>query len=82
MGDDQMRDRVIAWKTLFFYSGWANYGSATPGNFRLVPPENRMYALRRDYDAMRDMYFGEPIAFESVINTLASVEARINGVKE
>lgn len=81
IGDGQLRDRVIAWKSRFFHSGWASYASARPGSFRLVPPANRRDALRRDYDAMRDMYFGQPIAFESVINALASVEARINAIR-
>ncbi len=51
-----LRDRVVEWKSQFFGSSWANYGLAKPGTFRLVPPAARQAALRRDYQAMRDMY--------------------------
>lgn len=34
--------------------------------------------LRRDYQAMRDMYLSEPVPFDDVIATLRAVEQRIN----
>jgi hypothetical protein len=73
-----LRDRVVAWKGQFFGSSWANYDRAKPGTFRLVPPEARLPALRRDYDAMRDMYLSEPPSFEDVLAALADLEQRIN----
>jgi hypothetical protein len=74
-----LRDRVVAWKGQFFGSGWAKYDLAKPGTFRLVPPVERLPALRRDYAAMRDMYLSEPPAFDDLLAVLADVEARING---
>lgn len=73
-----LRDRVVAWKGQFFGSSWASYDQAKPGSFRLVPPEARLPALRRDYEAMRDMYLSEPPSFEEVLATLANLERRIN----
>ncbi len=43
-----LRNRVVEWKSQFFGSSWANYGQAKPGSFRLVPPDARLPALRRD----------------------------------
>jgi hypothetical protein len=77
-----LRTRVVEWKSLFFGSSWANYGHAKPGTFRLVPPPERQPALRRDYQAMRDMYFTEPASFDDVLVTLAELEKRINGIAE
>jgi hypothetical protein len=37
-----------------------------------------MAALRRDYQAMRDMYLSEPLSFDDVLATLADLERRIN----
>lgn len=74
-----LRDRVVEWKSQFFGSSWANYGQARPGTFRLVPPEARQAALKRDYQAMRDMYLTEPASFDEILATLADLEARING---
>jgi hypothetical protein len=75
-----LRDRVVAWKGQFFGSSWANYDQAKPGTFRLVPPEARLPALHRDYDAMREMYLSEPPSFDEVLAMLADLERRINHV--
>jgi hypothetical protein len=73
-----LRDRVVAWKGQFFGSNWANYDLAKPGTFRLVPPDGRMTALRRDYQAMKDMYLSEPASFDDVMAALGELERRIN----
>jgi hypothetical protein len=73
-----LRDRVVAWKSQFFGSSWANYDQAKPGSFRLVPPPDRLPALLRDYQAMRDMYLSEPASFDAILATLAEAERRIN----
>lgn len=52
----ELRNRVVQWKSQFFGSSWANHDQAKPGTFRLDPPPERQAALRRDYQAMRDMY--------------------------
>lgn len=73
-----LRTRVVQWKSQFFGSSWANYNEARPGTFRLVPPAERIAALRRDYQAMRDMYLAEPASFDDILGTLAELENRIN----
>jgi hypothetical protein len=75
----ELRERVVAWKGQFFGSAWANYDLARPGTFRLIPPSERLAALRRDYDAMRHMYLSEPVPFDDVLVILAELEQRING---
>ncbi|HQU41406.1 MAG: hypothetical protein B7Z73_09250 [Planctomycetia bacterium 21-64-5] len=76
--DHELRSRVVHWKSQFFGSSWANYDDAKPGTFRLVPPPERLPALRRDYQAMRDMYLTEPASFDDIVATLADLEKRIN----
>jgi hypothetical protein len=76
--DHALRDRVVAWKGQFFGSSWANYHLAKPGTFRLIPPDKRLVVLRRDYQAMRDMYLTEPVSFDEILTTLADLERRIN----
>lgn len=73
-----LRIRVVEWKSQFFGSSWANYDQAKPGTFRLVPPPERQAALRRDYQAMRDMYLSEPASFDEILMILADLEKRIN----
>ena len=74
-----VRERVVRWKSRFFGSAWARYDLAVPPTFKLVPPAERQPALRRDYQAMRDMYLSEPKPFEEILATLADVERQING---
>lgn len=78
IADDELRERVVAWKGRFFGSSWANYSLAKPGTFRLVPPGARQPALRRDYQAMRDMYLTEPMTFDEILSNLNDLEHRIN----
>lgn len=78
LDEHALRDRVVQWKSQFFGSSWANYGAAKPGTFRLVPPHKRQVELRRDYQAMRDMYLSDPTPFDDVLGTLAELEKRIN----
>lgn len=74
----ELRSRVVGWKSKFFGGSWANYELAKPGTFRLVPPAGRQAALRRDYQAMQDMYLAEPASFDDILSTLGDLEARIN----
>jgi hypothetical protein len=76
--DHELRERVVAWKSQFFGSAWARYDLAKPGTFRLVPPAGRIAPLRRDYDAMREMYLSKPATFDDVLASLADLERRIN----
>jgi hypothetical protein len=76
--DDALRNRVVAWKGVFFGSSWARYDLAKPGTFRLVPRDERLPALRRDYQAMREMYLDTPPSFDEILATLADVQRRIN----
>jgi len=78
VNDHALRNRVAQWKSQFFGSSWANYDQAIPGTFRLVPPPERLPALRRDYQAMRDMYLSEPVNFDDILTALAELEERIN----
>ena len=74
----ELRERVVQWKSQFFGSAWAKYDEAKPGTFRLVPPPERLPALRRDYEAMRDMYLSDPVGFDDIVTALADLERRIN----
>lgn len=76
---DDLRQRVADWKSRFFAASWARYDLARPGTFRLVPPEFRLAELKKDYQAMRDMFLVAPPSFESVIKTVSDLEQEING---
>lgn len=74
----ELRDRVVGWKSQFFGSGWARYDLAVPGSFKLLPTSEQEAVIRRDYEAMRDMYLQQPSSFDDILKSLAELESRIN----
>ena len=70
--------RVAQHKSLYFKSSWARYGEATRGTLRIVPPEQRLNALREDYRKMQEMFFGTPPEFNAMINALRQWESDFN----
>lgn len=53
---------------------------AVPGTLKLVPPEYRFVALAADYEAMKDMLYGDIPTFETVINAVRQLEREINAL--
>lgn len=78
VGDLDLLRRVVDHKTKFYYVRWARYDLAVPGTLALVPPDSRITELRRDYEAMSIMMFGDPPPFQEILDELASLEGRIN----
>lgn len=70
--------RVVTHKRLFFASAWASYETARPGSFHLVPREDRLPTLRKDYAEMRAMIFGMYPSWEEVVEGLRVLEQQIN----
>ena len=75
---EDLRQRVVDWKSRFFAASWARYDLARPGTFRLAPPEFRLTELKKDYQAMRDMFLVTPPPFEDVNETVSNLERQIN----
>lgn len=71
---------VVRHKQIFYPAAWAKYHLASAGTFRMVPPDVRVRALRQDYREMGVMIFGEAPDFNSVLETLASLEAELNSL--
>jgi hypothetical protein len=74
----ELLQRVVDHKTVFFPSGWARYAEAHRGSLRLVPVPGRTPALAADYDSMREMFFGEHLAFGEVLRILGEWEVEFN----
>jgi hypothetical protein len=70
---------VVENKKMFFYRAGANYDDALIGRLHLVPNENRVDALKKDYDKMNQMFFSAPPKFEEILKRLAEIEKEING---
>ena len=78
LAQPRLLESVVRHKCLFFRSGWANYETAVPGSIRLSPIEARIGDLKRDYQAMAEMFIGEPPSFDEILETTSELEERIN----
>jgi hypothetical protein len=63
---------------MFFNSGDLDLDHAVAGSFSLQPVNGMIDALRRDYEAMAGMVFGELPSFDDVLVSIAELEARLN----
>jgi Nucleotidyl transferase AbiEii toxin, Type IV TA system len=75
-GDLAMAEDCVRHERMFFKR--AGQDTAVPGSFALVPPPTMLDLLRIDYQAMAVMIFGDVPAFDSVIASIATLEAAVN----
>jgi hypothetical protein len=73
LGEDCVRHARV-----FFDRPDFDLATARPGSFALAPVGDMVERLRRDYIAMAAMIFGEPPSFETVLASIAELEARLN----
>lgn len=78
LADIELLKSVTNHKNLFYHSGWAKYDQARPGSFHLIPRNERLLVIGRDYREMSAMFFNEPPKFESILKQLSDLEKRIN----
>ncbi|WP_309639590.1 nucleotidyl transferase AbiEii/AbiGii toxin family protein [Methylibium sp.] len=78
LADHALCERVVEWKSRVFARQWARYDLARPGTFRLVPTEERLTALARDYAQMLAMFIAAPPEFGVVMARLAEAERTLN----
>jgi hypothetical protein len=71
-------DEVVAHKQRFFREGTAHYELAKKDTLRLAPSKRLEDGLRKDYEKMREMYFGSEPDFDEVINAIRELEKKIN----
>jgi hypothetical protein len=65
---------VKAHRATYFDYAWVNYETLAPGDLQLVPPVTRLAGWRADYQAMRPMFFKDPIGFDELVQQLRLIE--------
>lgn len=71
---------VVDFKMKFYPRAWAKYPEAVSGTLKLVPPEYRFVILAADYEAMKDMLYGDVPTFDTVMSTVSELEKEINAL--
>ncbi|MEG1847647.1 MAG: nucleotidyl transferase AbiEii/AbiGii toxin family protein [Lachnospiraceae bacterium] len=76
--DIDLLRRVVEFKMKFYPRKWAQYEKAVPGTMKLVPPDYRLDAIKKDYENMSEMIFGEYPSFDELMLYLSELESEIN----
>ncbi len=77
---DLLQD-VVQFKMRFYRCPWARYEDAKPGSLKLLPPEHHLAELRKDYQTMQAMLFGQIPSFDEIVAHIESLEKMVNGLK-
>ncbi|MBQ8260738.1 MAG: hypothetical protein IJZ00_00440 [Lachnospiraceae bacterium] len=68
-------------KQKFYYAKSAHYETATLSSIELLPREVVLSALQEDYQAMRNMIYGNIPEFEEILAFLEKLQAEIHGLE-
>jgi Nucleotidyl transferase AbiEii toxin, Type IV TA system len=71
-------DEVVSHKQHFFREAAAHYELAKKETLRLAPGRRLEDGLRKDYEKMKEMYFGNEPDFDEVMNAMRELETKIN----
>jgi len=71
---------VVEFKMKFYRSPRSKYEEILEGNLKLVPSDNTISIFEKDYEEMKQMFFGEIPTFQDVIQKLKTTEIIINKI--
>ncbi len=79
--DIELLTKVRNFKKKFYPVSWAKYDTAVPGEFVLVPNEERIKELKNDFENMKEMLNDNSISFERLMKEIKNIENEINNLK-
>ena len=74
----KLLERVANHKKVYFASGWANYNSAKKGTLKLAPLDRVLADLKKDYELMNPMFFGEVPDWGKMMKAIEEFEREFN----
>ena len=80
LSDTELLRSVVDFKATFWRSNAARYDLCAPGTLRLVPPEDSMPLIEKDYAAMQNMIFGDAPDFGWLMSEISQLESEINNL--
>ncbi len=80
--DRDMAKDCVRHAQMFFNRPAFDLSEAVPGSFTLAPHDRMVDDLRRDYEAMSGMIFGEIPPIDNVLIAVATLEERLNATTE
>ncbi|WP_150465815.1 hypothetical protein [Francisella sp. SYW-2] len=76
--DLELLSNVVDFKNKFYPNNWAKYDDVKKGLLKLLPNEQRVSELKKDYQNMQNMIFAKNLTFEDILETLHELEKDAN----
>lgn len=76
--DIELMKKVTNFKIKFYPRKWAKYEDVLDGKIRLLPDEYRFTKIQEDYDAMKEMIYGDYPVFDEMLKGLKNLEKELN----
>lgn len=74
----ELLEKDVTFKQKFYYAKGAHYETATLNSIELMPSDGVLDALKADYNAMRNMIYGEIPEFEEILNYLNALQEEVH----
>ena len=74
----ELLEKDVVFKQKFYYVKGAHYETATLSSIELLPKEAVLNALKEDYQAMRNMIYGNIPEFEEILEFLEKLQEEIH----
>jgi len=71
-------EKDVLFKQKFYYTMGSHYETATLENISLIPAKHILDAVKKDYDAMKNMIYGKYPSFEEILECLKQLESEIH----
>ena len=79
LSDISLLDRVADHKKVYFASVWANYDRARNGTIKLTPQSRVLSELKKDYELMSAMFYGNPRPeWDVILKAIGEFEKEFN----
>lgn len=70
--------KVIEFNKKFYPYNWANYDEIYKGSLNLIPSNETLKILKKDYESMKEMIFGNIPEFDDILKELEIFEETLN----
>jgi predicted nucleotidyltransferase component of viral defense system len=81
LGDLELLQRVVDFKKKFYMDNSSHYDDAVPTTLALMPKEEQLENLGKDYQTMQIMMFEKAPSFETILSGLSDLEKEIKLLK-
>ena len=77
----ELLEKDVAFKQKFYYAKGAHYETATLSSIELLPRKTVFNALQEDYQAMKNMIYGNIPEFKDILVFLEKLQKEIHGLE-